>query len=188
MNVNYCPSCGHSLEYREINEEIRKACPVCPYVFWGNYSIGVGALVKKDDKILLIRRKQNPGKGKWTNPGGFIEQHEPIEETIVREVYEETGIVSKVNGIVALRDLPSEVHNVYIVFSMDYLKGEPNPDYKEVSDAGFFSLEEIENMNVAKLTRALINVAYNHPSYGLISNSKIIADHEIYRIQQFKNM
>ena len=102
MGAHYCLTCGHQLEIRNIGGEERKACPECSYVFWGNYSIGVGALILKDEKMLLVRRSQEPGKGLWTNPGGYIEQHEPIEECIIREVYEETGITSKVNGIVAL--------------------------------------------------------------------------------------
>ena len=187
MKVNYCLSCGHSLEIRKIGGESRRACPNCSYVFWGNYSIGVGALVMKDQKILLIRRSQNPGKGKWTNPGGFIEQHESIEQTVIREVYEETGIITRVKGIVALRDLPSEVHNVYLVFSMNYIEGKPRADNVEVDSAGFYSRKEIETMNVAKLTKELINVAFDNPSYGLISNANQIADYEIHRIQQIRS-
>ena len=61
--------------------------------------------VVKDNKILLVRRAQNPGKGYWTNPGGYIEQLEPIEATIVREVEEEAGIQAAVKRVVALRDL-----------------------------------------------------------------------------------
>ncbi len=98
MGAHYCLTCGHQLEIRNIGGEERKACPECSYVFWGNYSIGVGALILKDEKMLLVRRSQEPGKGLWTNPGGYIEQHEPIEECIIREVYEETGIYSKVTN------------------------------------------------------------------------------------------
>ncbi|PLT32720.1 hypothetical protein CUU64_17575 [Bacillus sp. V5-8f] len=117
--ANYCLACGTYLETRNINQVDRKACPECDFVFWGNYSIGVGALIIKDNKILLVRRSQNPGRGLWTNPGGYIEQFERIEETIKREVFEETGITSKVNGIIALGDFPKDVHTVYIVFLMD---------------------------------------------------------------------
>ncbi|MDQ7860940.1 NUDIX domain-containing protein [Peribacillus frigoritolerans] len=45
-----------------------------------------------------------------------MEQYESIEKTIIREVKEETGIISSVNGIIALGDLPSKVHNVYLAF------------------------------------------------------------------------
>ncbi|NEU30629.1 NUDIX hydrolase [bacterium LRH843] len=183
--AHYCLSCGHALEIRNIGGEERKACPNCSFVFWGNYSIGVGALVIKDEKILLVRRAQNPGKGLWTNPGGFIEQHEPIEKSIIREVYEETGITSKVNGIIALGDLPRDVHNVYIAFAMDYVDGYPQPDHVEVDGAGFFSLKEMESMNVADFTRKLATFAFEKPSHGLISNSKPEKGHELYQVHSF---
>ena len=90
MELNYCSNCGVKLEVRVINDEERKACPNCSFVHWGNYSVSVGALVIKEGKMLLVRRKHNPGKGKWTNPGGYIEQTELIEQSVMREVLEET--------------------------------------------------------------------------------------------------
>jgi ADP-ribose pyrophosphatase YjhB (NUDIX family) len=182
VEANYCLSCGTPLETRHIGEVIRKACPTCNFVFWGNYSIGVGALILKDDKMLLVRRAQNPGKGLWTNPGGYIEQFEPIEETIMREVYEETGITSKVNGIIALGDMPRNVHNVYLVFLMDYIDGHPEPDYVEVDDAGFYSLNDMETMNVAELTLRLAQIAFQQATYGLISDPTPITTLPGYRV------
>ncbi|BCJ85616.1 NUDIX domain-containing protein [Effusibacillus dendaii] len=186
MEAHYCLSCGQRLEIRSIGGENRKACPSCSFVFWGNYSIGVGALIMKDEKILLVRRCQDPGKGLWTNPGGYIEQYEPIEKSIVREVLEETGISSRVNGIIALGDLPRDVHNVYIVFLMEYLEGQPQPDKDEVDEAGFFSLNDMESMNVADLTRRLAHIAFQKPSHGLMADSKpmiSLPGYGLYRVQ-----
>ena len=167
MEVNYCSSCGSAMETREIGGAPRRACTECSFVYWGNYSIGVGALVVKDDKVLLVRRAQEPGKGYWTNPGGYIEQLEPIEETIVREVAEECGVEARVKGIVALRDQPRSVHNVYIAFEMEYAGGEPTPDEDEVDAAGFYSLREMETMNVAPFTKWLVDVALRGATDGL---------------------
>jgi len=167
VEINYCSSCGGEMETRDVDGTPRRACKQCGFVHWGNYSIGVGALVVKEDKVLLVRRAQEPGKGYWTNPGGYIEQLEPIEETIVREVAEECGIEAKVKGIVALRDQPRSVHNVYVAFEMDYVGGEPVPDDKEVDAAGFYSLEEMADMNVAPFTTWLVDVALHSKSAGL---------------------
>jgi ADP-ribose pyrophosphatase YjhB (NUDIX family) len=109
--------------------------------------------------MLLVRRAQEPGKGFWTNPGGYIEQMEPIEETIVREVMEECNVTAKVRSIVALRDQPRSIHNLYVAFAMDYVGGEPTPDGVEVDAAGFYGLEEMEAMNVAPFTKWLVDVA-----------------------------
>lgn len=185
MAINNCMSCGHPLETRSIDGTERRACPSCDFVFWGNYSIGVGALVVKEGKMLLVRRAQEPGKGYWTNPGGYIEQFEPIEQTIVREVIEETGVTSKVKGVVALRDLPRNIHNVYIAFAMEYLEGEPCPDGVEVDAAGFFSINEMQQMNVADFTKWLVDIALKGKSEGLLVDEKPIVqmkDHGLFRI------
>jgi ADP-ribose pyrophosphatase YjhB (NUDIX family) len=167
MEARFCLSCGSELEVRDIGGASRKACPSCSFIHWGDYSVGVGALIVKDDKILLVRRAQEPGKGNWTNPGGYIEQMELFHETIRREVLEETGVEAVVKNVVAIRDQPRHIHNVYIAFAMDYVSGEPKPDGFEVDGAGFFTMEEIADMRVAPFTRWLIDVALNAKSGGL---------------------
>ena len=170
MDIKYCSNCGDKLEVRVVYEEERKACPSCPFVHWGNYSVSVGALVIKDEKMLLVRRKHDPGKGKWTNPGGFIEQTELIEQSAVREVLEETGVTTKVKSIVMLGDYPGRVHNIYIGFLMEYVDGQPQPDEVEVDEADFFSLEEMASMDVADMTRGLAKIAFENQSIGLLPN------------------
>jgi ADP-ribose pyrophosphatase YjhB (NUDIX family) len=167
MAARFCMDCGHPLEMRDIAGTVRRACTRCSFVHWGNFSIGVGALVLREGKILLVRRAIEPGKGNWTNPGGYIEQHEPIEETIVREVKEETGVTATVRSVAALRDQPRDIHNVYIAFAMDYVDGEPVPDGVEVDQAGFFSMEDMKEMQVAGFTRWLADIAFNGNTEGL---------------------
>ena len=53
---------------------------------------GVGAVLICKGKILLEKRKGEPGRGKWSIPGGLVELGERIEETVIREVKEETGL------------------------------------------------------------------------------------------------
>jgi len=54
--------------------------------------VGVGAVVVCSNKILLEKRKNDPGKGKWSIPGGIVELGEETEQTAVREVKEETNL------------------------------------------------------------------------------------------------
>ncbi|MDD5191437.1 MAG: NUDIX domain-containing protein, partial [Dehalococcoidales bacterium] len=54
--------------------------------------VGVGALVVKDGRCLLIQRGKEPSKGKWSIPGGKVELGETIESAVRREVLEECGI------------------------------------------------------------------------------------------------
>jgi len=64
---------------------LRKRYPKRPVV-------GVGAVILEEDKILLEKRKNAPGKGKWSIPGGLVELGENIEQAVIREVKEETGL------------------------------------------------------------------------------------------------
>ncbi len=54
--------------------------------------IGVAAIVIKDNKVLLGKRKKAHGAGTWAFPGGHLEYKESIEACAKREVFEETGI------------------------------------------------------------------------------------------------
>jgi 8-oxo-dGTP diphosphatase len=64
---------------------VKKQYPKTPVV-------GVGAIILEGDKILLEKRKNSPGKGKWSVPGGLVELGERIEQAAIREVKEETGL------------------------------------------------------------------------------------------------
>ncbi len=54
--------------------------------------IGVGAVIVCNGRILLEKRKDEPGKGKWSIPGGLVELGERAEQTVIREVREETNL------------------------------------------------------------------------------------------------
>lgn len=167
----YCLQCGQELVARTFGDVERPACPSCDFVHWGNFSLGVGALVVNDGKILLVRRAENPGKGVWTNPGGYVEQTEEIQTAIVREVYEETNVTATVSEVLAIRDQPGQVHNVYIAFVLDYVAGHPQPDGIEVDEAGFFGPTDLAAMNVANLTLWLIDAVSRKSASGLLMDT-----------------
>jgi mutator protein MutT len=55
-------------------------------------AVGVGAVVIQGDKVVLIRRGKEPLRGRWVVPGGTVELGETLEEALVREMREETGL------------------------------------------------------------------------------------------------
>ena len=54
--------------------------------------VGIGAVIVCSDKILLEKRGNQPGKGKWSIPGGMVELGEETKQTVMREVKEETNL------------------------------------------------------------------------------------------------
>ena len=66
--------------------------------------VGVGAVVIDGNKVLLVRRGQEPLKGRWSLPGGALELGETLEQGIVREVLEECGLHVQPTAIVKVFD------------------------------------------------------------------------------------
>ena len=66
--------------------------------------VGVGAVVIDGAKVLLVRRGHEPLKGEWSLPGGALELGETLQQGVVREVLEETGLEVVPTGIVEVFD------------------------------------------------------------------------------------
>ncbi len=66
--------------------------------------VGVGAVVVKQDRVLLIRRGNEPMKGHWSLPGGMLELGEALTSGVAREVREETGLIVEPLELVELLD------------------------------------------------------------------------------------
>ena len=112
------------------------------------YNVGVGGAVVQDGRLLLVRRASRRGRGNWQIPGGFGEQHEMIELAVVREVEEEAGVATEVQGVLGIRNRYDEEggNSLYIVMLLNPLSGEPKPDMHEVDRAEYFDLAEIQQL------------------------------------------
>lgn len=143
----------------EISHQPRMTCPHCHYINWSIETISVGGVVVKDGQVLLVQRGQQPGKGLWTNPGGYVEQNEELKAAIVREIKEETGLETKPTGLALVADAPGhKEHNVFINFRLAYLGGDLKIQKSELMDAGFFDMAEIKQMKIADLTKQIIRL------------------------------
>lgn len=113
------------------------------------YNIGVGGAVVRDDKLLFIRRASRHGRGNWQLPGGFIEPDETIEQAVVREVEEETGVIAEVEAVLGLRSRydPESGNGMYVILLLRPVGGEPRPDGRETDHAEFFTLDQIRLLN-----------------------------------------
>ncbi len=157
--MNYCPRCATSLISRMDGGRDRRACPAesCNFIHFGDFSIGCAGVVlrKRDDgelTALLVQRGHNPFAGSWQLPGGYAEHDELLTTAVAREVEEEAGIVATVRDLVAFRHSvggtaggPST--NVYMIFRLDYVSGEPTFDGDEIAHADFYSLDEMTRID-----------------------------------------
>jgi ADP-ribose pyrophosphatase YjhB (NUDIX family) len=93
--------------------------------------VGVGGVVIRDGKVLLIRRGKAPLRGRWMIPGGTVESGESLEQALVREVFEETGVVVRPREMLAIFEQIQHAggkvlhHYVIVDFLCDYVSGTP---------------------------------------------------------------
>jgi 8-oxo-dGTP diphosphatase len=91
-----------------------------------NPALTVDAVIVKNKKILLIKRKQEPYRGQYALPGGFVEYGETVEAALQREVLEETGLVVKIKSLVDVYSDPDRDprgHVVSVAFAADIVGG-----------------------------------------------------------------
>lgn len=96
-NYNFCPRCGAKF----LAKETPLQCQNCGFEVYANPAPTSAVIIEQNGKILLAIRKNDPKKGTWDTPGGFIEPNESLEESVIREVKEETGLTVKVIGYIA---------------------------------------------------------------------------------------
>ena len=114
----------------------------------------IGVLFK-DGKVLLVRRANPPDAGLWGFPGGKIERGETVKDAAVRELYEETGIVSnasKAFNAVDAFDFDSSGklrhHFVLVAVLCIWVSGDPLAG-DDALEANFFDIKDLINTDLA---------------------------------------
>jgi CTP:molybdopterin cytidylyltransferase MocA/ADP-ribose pyrophosphatase YjhB (NUDIX family) len=107
--IRFCARCATPLELLPIsydNNREHLACPACNFVVWEDPKVAALTVVPWQGGILLGLRNQNPGKGRWSFPSGFVDRGEPVEEAARRETREETGLEVDITGLIGVYSAP----------------------------------------------------------------------------------
>jgi 8-oxo-dGTP diphosphatase len=116
--------------------------------------VGVGAILICKRAILLEKRKNDPGKGKWSIPGGKVEVGESMEQSVMREVKEETGLEvekPKLIDVVSNVELDETGRAKYHFVIIDYFVKLKTGTLEAASDAAelkWVPLDEVETYDL----------------------------------------
>ncbi len=124
--------------------------------------VGVGTIVQKDGKILLVKRGVEPSLGLWAIPGGTLKLGESMRQCAERELLEETGIIAQAEDSVYVFDFIErdaqgiiKYHFVVVDFAAKYISGEPH-GADDALEARWFAPKELSKLAVAKNTMAAL--------------------------------
>lgn len=127
--ANYCPQCGAPLEQKVHSGRARPVCLQCDHVVYFDPKVAVVVFIVQDNQLLLIRRKGDPGKGKWALPAGFVDHDEAPETAAIRETLEETHLHVKIDQLLDVfpkRD--NGLADIVIAYSATILDGTMQAD------------------------------------------------------------
>jgi NAD+ diphosphatase len=153
----YCGRCATPFEYHR--QEFAKMCPKCGNIQFPQISPAIIVSIEKEGKILLAHNKRFGGKF-FSILAGFVSVGETLEETIMREVYEEVGI--RVKNIRYIGSQPWPFPNSLMIgFQAEWESGEIKCDDIEINSADWFSIEDLEKVELpsnVSISRHLIDL------------------------------
>ncbi len=129
--------------------------------------IGVGGVVFKQGKILLVQRKNPPAQNQWAIPGGRLRFGESLKEACEREILEETGVRVKAGEIVHVfevldRDPQNGIRFHYVIIDLlaEYVSGELQAG-DDALQVGWFTPQDIKQIKVNPFTLKLLKEKFS---------------------------
>ena len=133
----------------------------------GNVWLGVAGLVKDSDgRWLVVKKKYSGLKGLWSLPAGFVKQDETVDQAVLREVKEETGINATLIGLIGVRTgvIREEISDNMLLFLLEADETTISIQDEELSDARFITENELlSDPSSSLLIKYLIQNPPNQP-------------------------
>jgi 8-oxo-dGTP diphosphatase len=128
--------------------------------------VGVGAIIIKDGRVVLVKRAHPPIQGQWSIPGGVLEVGEFVREAAIREAREETGLTVETGELLGvydriLRDDQKRVQYHYLL--VDFLCRPVGGQLQAATDAAevrWFTREQLPALNLAEDTFEVIGKGF----------------------------
>lgn len=155
--TNFCPLCGSKTELLERFGKLRPVCTQCGNVVFFDPKVAVVVFITQGDRVLLVKRANDPGKGRWALPAGFVDAEEDPRTAARREVLEETGLQANVGRLIdVLYSPPDEgIADIVIVYAASVISGTllANDDAEAVAWFQPAEMPELVFITTARLIR-----------------------------------
>jgi len=115
-------------------------CPVCNHVHYLDPKLAACVIFRWDGGVYLLRRAIEPGYGRWTYPGGYVDRGETVESAAVRETREEAGVGVRLDGLLGLYSYPGQTA-VIVVYRGTVVDGKPRPLSESLEGRSFSEAE-----------------------------------------------
>jgi ADP-ribose pyrophosphatase YjhB (NUDIX family) len=150
--IKYCSKCGGALALRWIasDQRERRVCTACSHIHYENPRLLVSCFIHWRDRVVFCRRARAPARGLWALPAGFVEQGETLEEAVVREIEEETGLPLPTRSVTLFRllSLP-HINEVYAEFRAELTAAPVFSLGHEALEVALFSERDIPRRELA---------------------------------------
>jgi len=157
----FCSRCRSPLRQR--TDMRARECPECGRLEFPRISPAIIVLVERGDTLLLARSTRFPGAF-FSVLAGFVEPGESLEEAVLREVEEETGIVAKDIAYFGSQPWPFP-DSLMVGFTAQYASGEIRVDGEEIAEAGWYTRDRLPEIpGRLSIARQLIDWFVNKPS------------------------
>lgn len=108
--------------------------------------VAVGAVVLRDNSLLMVKRAQEPARGLWSIPGGRLQPGEYLTDAVRREVKEETGLDVEVGDLLGLFEVVGDPHYVILDYLASAVDGSEPSAGDDVSEVRWVPLNEISSL------------------------------------------
>ena len=146
--MRYCPSCGTPLASRLQGTQQRPTCPACGFIHFADPKVAVAVVITSADGVLLGRRLNEPGRGRWALPAGYVDRGEALEAAAAREAREELNVDVAIDRLVGLYSAAGDPV-ILAVYAATITAGAPRSG-DDLDAVGYFPTDALPDLAFAR--------------------------------------